>query len=99
MIRASFYLLAAGAIWFVEGFLFSRFLDFNAVQTGLAVVFYAALFGVVTTQLIRAMRRDIETGDTARWRYLSMAPMVTVILGSFVSLPIVLVIVIIGKLA
>lgn len=92
MIRAVFYLVVAGAVWFAEAFLFTRFLAFSAGQTVLAAGFYVALYLVVVTTLIRAVARDSRAGDVARWRALSLAPMLAVIVGSFVSLPVLLVI-------
>jgi uncharacterized membrane protein YhaH (DUF805 family) len=98
MFRAAVYLGAAGIVRLAEGFLFSRFFGFSAGQTVAAAIFYVALYGVAISLLVRALRSGDETGDLARWRCLSLAPMVVVVLGSFVSLPVMLVILAVGRI-
>src|SRR5947209_3627831 len=99
MVRATLYVGASALIWLAEGFMFSRFLDFSAWQTALLGAVYVALLGVALTALRRSWRQRTElSGDLAAWRMLALAPMVTVILGSFVSLPIVLVVLVVGKI-
>jgi len=99
MIRAWFYLVASAVIWFVDAFLFSYFLRFSAGQTVLMAVFYLLLFGIAARYFIRGLsglgRSD---DDVAAWRLVSIMPMLVVILGSFVSLPILLLVVAAGKL-
>ena len=97
MIQATAYLLFAGLIWLIEGFLFSQFLGFGARQTAVAVGVYAVMFGIAFSTLIRAYRVAEAAGDLSRWRYRSVAPMLVVVVGSFVSLPILLLIVVAGK--
>lgn len=97
MFRATFYLLLAGSIWFVEGFLFSKFLGFTLLQTTGAAIFYVLVYVAVVRQLTLAFRRDDARGDAARWRYLSLAPMLTVVVGSFASLGVMLLIVMAGQ--
>ncbi|HEY8686926.1 MAG TPA: hypothetical protein VIO57_15085 [Chloroflexota bacterium] len=99
MVRASMYVGASALIWLVEGFMFSRFLAFSAWQTGLLGFVYLGLLGLSLFALQKTWRRKSELGDDlAAWRLLSLAPMVTTILGSFVSLPIVLLVLALGKI-
>jgi hypothetical protein len=97
MIRAILYLFASGVIWLVEGFLFSRFLRFSAIQTGIMAVIYVALFAAALRYILLLSRRQEEVG-LSRWRYLSLAPMLTVTLGSFASLPVLLAILVLGRI-
>jgi hypothetical protein len=99
MIRAVFYLTAGALVWLAEGFLFSYFLQFHPWQVVLMAVVYLALLGVA----VELLRRQIATarqadGTLALWRYLSLAPMIVTIVGSFASLPILLVIAGLGKI-
>jgi hypothetical protein len=98
MIRAILYLAAAGAIWLAEGIVFAVMLRFVPWQVAAMVSVYAALFAGAVVYLARI--RKTSDGDTgpARWRYLSLAPMLAVTLGSFGALPIILLIVILGKI-
>ncbi|HEX6507238.1 MAG TPA: hypothetical protein VF221_06350 [Chloroflexota bacterium] len=99
MVRTSLYLLAAAVIWLAEGFLFSRFLAFSTWQTVLLFVFYVALMCAALYALVALARSSGERPDgLAAWRALSLAPMVTFIVGSFVSLPLVLFVLVLGKL-
>jgi hypothetical protein len=99
VIRAGIYVLAAGVIWLAEGFLFSRLLGFSNVQVALVVLMYTALFSIAVLQLLRSARRKGSgASQLSPWRYISLAPMLVVVLGSFVSLPILLVIALLGKL-
>jgi hypothetical protein len=99
MIRASLYVGTSALIWFAEGFLFSRFLAFSPWQTALLGLFYVALFAASLWAFRNFTRRqaDLDSGITA-WRALSLAPTLTTILGSFVSLPVVLFVLALGKL-
>jgi hypothetical protein len=97
MIRATAYLLVAGAIWFVEGFLFSRFLDFSTPQVVGMAIGYAALYACALWALLHSAGPPGSDRDVAQWRYVSLAPMLTVVLGSFASLPIMIVIALLGK--
>jgi hypothetical protein len=99
MIRATLYVGASALIWLAEGLMFSRFLAFSVWQTTLLGLVYLALLGLSLSALQNAWRRQSElSGDLAAWRLLALAPMVTTILGSFVSLPIVLFVLALGKL-
>jgi hypothetical protein len=98
VIRAGIYVLAAGVIWLAEGFLFSRLLGFSHVQVAAVALMYSALFGVAVLQLLRSARRySSGASQLSPWRYISLAPMLVIVLGSFVSLPILLLIALIGK--
>jgi hypothetical protein len=85
-------------VWFGEGAVFSWFLHFRAWQVALTAIVYLGLFATATVTLIRFARRyrTAEEG-VALWRLLSLAPMLVVIVGSFASLPILLLIVALGK--
>jgi hypothetical protein len=99
MFRASLYVGASALIWFAEGFLFSRFLGFSIWQTATLGLFYVALFAASLWALRDVVRQGYESnGSVTAWRMLSLAPMVTVIIGSFVSLPVVLLVLALGKL-
>src|SRR5207245_2837914 len=96
--RATVYVGASALVWLAEGFMFSRFLAFSAWQTALLGVVYVVFLGVALWALRKTWRQRSElSGDLAAWRTLSLAPMVTTILGSFVSLPIVLIVLALGK--
>ncbi len=100
MIRATLYLLAAGAIWLTEGFLFSRLLSFSPLQVVVLAAMYVVLFCLAVLLLVRfAGRYRPDQSELSPWRYLSLAPMLVVVLGSFVSLPLLLVIALLGKWA
>jgi hypothetical protein len=97
VIRAGFYLSAAAIVWLTEGFIFSRFLDFDARQVTLMAVVYVGLFASAILFLIRTSARDGVGQRLPRWRMLSAAPMISLILGSFVSLPVLLVVASLGR--
>jgi hypothetical protein len=100
MIRAVAYLAASGVIWVVEAFLFSKLLSFSAAQVALTVVLYVVLFLVAVVVFVRFAREFKEgTESMPRWRLLSLAPMFVAIVGSFVSLPLLLLVVALGKIA
>ncbi|MGH2441668.1 MAG: hypothetical protein ACRDFX_00700 [Chloroflexota bacterium] len=99
MFKAYIYLLISGAIWMVEGFLFSYYLGFAAWQIALIGVIYVALFGAAVYYLIRALKVQPRTQDgISAWRLVSVAPMLVVIIGSFASLPLIIIVAAIGKL-
>jgi hypothetical protein len=99
MLRAVFYLAASAVIWLAEGFLFSYFLQFHSWQIVLMVFLYSGLI-VLAVQLLRRQAASYRSDEVqlAVWRYLSLAPMIVLIIGSFASLPILLLIVGLGKL-
>ncbi|MBV9282834.1 MAG: hypothetical protein JOZ41_22385 [Chloroflexi bacterium] len=100
MIRAALYIVAAAAIWLGEGFMFSRLLGFEAWQVALMAVLYLALFAAALALLLRFAQASLDAeGGLPRWRYLSMAPALVVVVGSFVSLPLLLLILALGRLA
>jgi hypothetical protein len=97
--RAVIYLALAGAVWMAEGFIFSQFLGFSRWQIVLMTVMYVALFSLAILALRRQRQDYIEReGNLPSWRWLSLAPMLTLIIGSFVSLPLLLFILAIGKI-
>lgn len=99
MIRATLYLVVAGIVWLVEGFLFSYFLRFAPWQTVIMAIIYVALFLIAARYLVTLARRNRDSeAQLAYWRYLSLAPMVTVVVGSFASLPLLLAILALGHL-
>jgi magnesium-transporting ATPase (P-type) len=99
MIRAIFYVTASAAVWLAEGFLFSYFLHFRPWQTVLMAIVYSGLLGMAIA-LLRRQVSSYRSEDTqlAVWRHLSLAPMVVAIVGSFASLPLLLIIAGLGKL-
>jgi hypothetical protein len=99
MFRAYLYLAAAGVIWLVEGFLFSHYLGFAPWQTALLAVIYTGLYAVALRSFLKSLRAYAGKAELAPWRMVSAAPMMVVILGSFVSLPLVLAVAVLGKIA
>lgn len=99
MIRAAIYLLVAGGLWMAEGFLFSRLLGFAPWQVAIMVIMYAGLFVAALALLVRFARRYHQTeAELPIWRLISLAPMLLVVVGSFISLPLLLLIAGLGKL-
>ncbi|MGH2447202.1 MAG: hypothetical protein ACRDFS_01150 [Chloroflexota bacterium] len=84
MIRAVGYLLASAVVWFAEGYVFSTFLHFSLAQNVTLAIIYAVLFAVAVWLLLRFAVAQDE--NLASWRYLSLAPMLVAIVGSFVSI-------------
>ena len=98
MTRAIVYLVISGAIWLVEAFLFSRLLHFGPAEVVLVAVMYMALFSLAAVAFVRyAGNSGTREGDLARWRLLAAAPMVVVIIGSFVSLPLLVLVAVINS--
>ena len=98
MIRAALYLIAAGIVWMVEGFIFARLLGFTWWQTALMAAVYVGLWAVAASRLLGLSRSERSTGQPLpEWRYLSLAPMLAVVLGCFASLPSLLLILALGK--
>ena len=98
MVRALFYLIVSALIWLGEGFLFSRLLGFTVLETALAAVVYLGLFAVAVFAFVRHTgRAGTANSDLPEWRLLSAAPMIVVIVGSFMSLPVLLAIYAIGS--
>jgi hypothetical protein len=98
VIRAAVYLLASGAVWTVEGVLFSRLLGFSTWQMIVMAVMYALLFTAACVLLYRFSKRfRVAEGGLALWRLLSLAPMLVIVVGSFVSLPLLLLIALLGR--
>src|SRR5438067_42446 len=97
--RAGLYLAAAGVVWCAEGFLFSRYLEFAPWQTALMALIYLGLFAVACALTIRSLRGlGDDESSVATWRVVSLAPMLAAVVGSFASLPLLLLITILGKL-
>ena len=98
LLRAYTYLAVAGVIWLTEGFLFSHYLGFAPWQTTLLAVIYIGLYSVALRYFLISLRDGAGHGDLAPWRAVSLAPMLVVMLGSFISLPLILVVAALGKL-
>jgi hypothetical protein len=98
VLRAVAYLIASGIIWLSEGFLFSRYLSYSLWQTILMAAIYSGLF-LIAARLLWQLWRSSSDADQglAQWRTLSLAPMATLVLGSFISLPLLLLIAALGK--
>jgi hypothetical protein len=98
VIRAWLSLAAAAGIWFAEGFVFSQFLAFRIWQVALMGAIYALFFVVALTPFRKfAGSHSASAHEVDGWRLLSAAPMMVIILGSFISLPILLAIVALGR--
>lgn len=99
MIRAYLYLFAAGVIWLVEGFLFSRYLYLAIWQTAVLAILYVVLFGIAVSILMKSLRQQTRGPEgVPPWRLLAYAPVLVTIVGSFVSLPLILLVVALSKL-
>ncbi|GAC1474809.1 MAG: hypothetical protein PVSMB7_30080 [Chloroflexota bacterium] len=63
------------------------------------MIVYAVLFLMAVAALVHSTRSD-QNGNTdiATWRNLSLAPMAMVVVGSFVSLPVLTIIVTAAKI-
>jgi len=99
--RTALYLGAAGAIWFAEDVVFSRALGFGIAQTAVVTAYFiglfiAALWFIVKTlaRIERDQRPQDETIPVTR--LVAMAPVLTVLLGSFAALPIFMLVLILG---
>jgi hypothetical protein len=99
MSRAYFYVGMSGVVWLVECALFCHFLQLAPWQVVLLALLYTALFGLAVRTFLRSLRRaGRPPADMATWRVVSLAPMIVAVLGSFVSLPIIVLVVLLGKL-
>jgi hypothetical protein len=97
MFRAYLYLAAAGVIWLIEGFLFSYYLGFAAWQVALLAIVYLALYTLALRVFVRSLRNYGGEGELSPWRAVSLAPMIVVVVGSFVSIPLVIAVAALGK--
>ena len=98
MLRAYLYLVLSGIIWLVEGFLFSHYLEFRTLQIVLLGVLYVTLFALAATLFVRSLSQSpAGDADLSPWRVVSLLPMVIVILGSFASLPLIILVAALGK--
>lgn len=91
------YLGIAGLIWLGEGILFGHFLRMSPWQIVLLVILYVALYVVVLRYFLLSLRDEHGAPDMAKWRAVSVAPMVVTIIGSFVSLPLILLVAVLGR--
>jgi hypothetical protein len=99
MARVYFYLIASGVIWLIEGFLFSHYLSLALWQSALLLLIYLALFATALAATLRALQSQSDAPEgIARWRLLAFAPAAVAIFGSFISLPLILVVVALGRL-
>lgn len=99
MLRAALYLGASGVVWLAEGIIFSQFLGFRTWQVILTIAIYAGLFGVAVETFRRTMSHPTDRpAGVSSWHFLALAPMAAVIVGSFVSLPIVMLILLLGQI-
>jgi hypothetical protein len=97
VIRAYVYLLVAGVVWCGEGLVFGRQLDLRTWQIVLLAVIYVGLYAVVVRVFFRSLRDHQPGGEYPAWRVVSLAPMLAALVGSFVSLPLLLAVVALGK--
>lgn len=100
--RTGVYLVAAAAIWFAEDYVFTRGLGFDGVQTGIVTIYFVLLFATAIAFILRATRRmrndpSSAQGEFSATRLLSMAPAMTVIIGSFAALPILILVLALGS--
>lgn len=95
MIRSGIYLLASAVVWFAEGTVFSIFLGFTHAQIVLMAAVYLALFA---TGVRAIFVMSHQQSDLPRWRILAMGPMLVLVIGSFISLPIMAFIALLGTI-
>ena len=81
----------------IECGLFSHFLGFAAWQVILLAIIYAGIFAIVVRVFIRSSRAQTESNRIARWRAVSIAPMLVAVIGSFASLPLLLFVALLGN--
>lgn len=102
--RTPAYLLAAGAIWFAEDVVFTRAFGFNAGQSAVVTIYFLALFVGAILFAVKTYRRAKADGDRGQPselsidRIIAVAPVLTVIVGSFAALPIIVLVLIGGYL-
>lgn len=94
---------AAGAIWFAEDLVFSRAFGFGIAQTAIVTLYFLILFGLAVRFIIRTYKRLEATPENSESdfpiaRVVSMAPIITVLIGSFAALPIFMLVLIAGAL-
>ena len=89
----------AGAVWLAEGFVFGSFFRFSSSQTVAMAVIYIALFAAACVAFVRRAERYSREGDSdlPLWRYVSLAPQITVVVGSFLSLPLLMLVLALGR--
>ena len=95
--------MAAAAIWFAEDYVFTRGLGFDGVQTGIVTLYFVLLFAAAIAFILRATRRmdndpSSAQSDFSAARLISMAPAITVIIGSFAALPILILVLALGSI-
>jgi uncharacterized membrane protein len=98
MFRAYAYVAASGMVWMTECGLFSYFLGLSPWQVVLLAIIYIALFALAVRVFLHSLARHRESHEIATWRAVSLAPMVVMVLGSFVSLPLVVLVDLLGKI-
>ncbi len=98
MARGLFYLFISVVLWCTEAALFSRLLNFSFGQTLALLCIYLVLATAVVASFVRRMRGlKVAMQDMPEWRYMSLGPMLVTIVGSFVSLPLLLFVAVAGK--
>jgi hypothetical protein len=100
--RTVIYLTVAGALWATECIVFARALQFDVIQTTIFGVYFAVLFGAALVFLGRFYGDTSQISDESRAefssaRLISLAPMLTVILGSFAAFPVMILLVVFGS--
>jgi hypothetical protein len=95
--RAYLYLLVAGIVWCGEGLVFGNRLDLRVWQIVLLAVIYLGLYAAVVRVFLRSLRDHEPGGEYPAWRVVSLAPMLAAVVGSFISLPLLLAVVALGK--
>lgn len=96
-VRSAIYLGAAIAIWFGEDLVLSRAFGFGVAQTAAVTIYFVCLLLVAVRLVMGAYQR---TGEAAfPWtRAAPMAPVLVVLVGSFASLPIFVIVLVVGAI-
>jgi hypothetical protein len=100
--RTVVYIAASAAIWFAEDYVFTRALGFNAAQTAVVTAYFVALFAVAIRLVFRARSRARAGGYTGGEftvaKLVSMAPALTLVVGSFAALPVIIGVLVAGSI-
>jgi ABC-type nickel/cobalt efflux system permease component RcnA len=100
--RTVLYLVAAGIIWFAEDVVFTRGLGFDAAQTSVVTTYFVLLFAVAIWFIVRTYRRGqsrpASEDEPPLAKVISMAPALTLIIGSFAALPVIILVLMAGSI-
>jgi hypothetical protein len=99
--RTALYLAAAAVIWCAEDVLFTRALGFGTVQIAVVSAYFVLLFATAILMTVHFYRHSTAGKPAARaalpaTRLVAAVPVLVVILGSFLALPVILFTLLVG---